>query len=349
MRGVGIRSSSQMVVSKVVSGNSLALVMIVATLSVCLMSSASCDAQLTNSTTVFPEENYQMWTDVLQAHLDFSNPNLTTVNYTTLATDPNFFNWIDLLATVDTNAMSCDETLAFFINVYNAFAMKMIVSNPCNHDIFGNCSRTIESIRDIGPVFHSVWHLDAGVVNNVTYTLDEIEDLLRSGNTTSGVSCGENPRLHSAIVCASASCPNLGSTAYYPWNISAMLNESMTNFLNAPKGMVVDEVNTQVYLSSIFSWFQGDFVDSSNQLLLYVAEYDTPYQAWLMNNPNASVIFMAYNWTINGDLSCTYCASRPCYPFWALIMTIAGVLVAAFIGFAVFRARKRRAGYEGIQ
>ena len=47
--------------------------------------------------------------------------------------DPNFYTWVDLLPTVNTNAMNCDETLAFFINVYNALAMKMIISMRPNH------------------------------------------------------------------------------------------------------------------------------------------------------------------------------------------------------------------------
>jgi hypothetical protein len=75
--------------------------------------------------------------------------------------------------------MTCEESLAFFINVYNALAMNMIISNPCDKDLFGNCSGTVSSIRNIGPMLSSVWTQPAGVINNKTYSLDDVEDLLR--------------------------------------------------------------------------------------------------------------------------------------------------------------------------
>lgn len=49
--------------------------------------------------------------------------------------------------------------------------------------------------------------------------------------------CREDPRLHSCIVCASISCPNVAMTAFTPWNLNEQMTNQMRDFLsNSKKG-----------------------------------------------------------------------------------------------------------------
>jgi len=306
--------------------------------------------EVSSQETVF--QGYELWAQVLSAHLDY-NENSTTVNYTSLMQDPNFYEVLGQMQIVDTTLMNCDETKAFFINAYNAFAMNLLIQNPCTSDLFGNCSGTINSIREIGTISKSVWDLTAAVIHNVTYSLDDIENLLRSGITTSNFSCGEDPRFFAAIAGGATSEPNLLLNAYYPLNISDMLNDSMVLFLNNQlKGMYFSEQEqlTIVHISPIFYQYQQDFVGGYEPILSYIAQFPSRRQSWLQANVNASVVYMPYNWTLNGELSVAYCKTRACYPLWAFILTLAFVvsLIVGAVSFYQIRKKKLSPSYDLI-
>ena len=135
----------------------------------------------------------------------------------------------------DLNNFTHEEFLSFYINTYNILAVKMIIDHPCERalrrarraarcvekkngssclnaraalracmrlgDVFGDC-RPLPSIRSASGNLGSVWNSNAGVVNNKTVSLDEIESTLRApGNY--GFRWSEDSRIHSAINCAS--------------------------------------------------------------------------------------------------------------------------------------------------
>lgn len=51
--------------------------------------------------------------------------------------DQNFTAFIDALAKVNTTGFNRNETYAFFMNVYNALAIKMIIDHPCHKPLIG--------------------------------------------------------------------------------------------------------------------------------------------------------------------------------------------------------------------
>merc|ERR1739848_585946 len=75
-----------------------------------------------------------------------------------------------------------------------------------------------------------------------------------------------DPRIHSAIVCCSVSCPDLRQEAYVPSKLEAQLNDQMREWLsNTGKGLLIDENSAN--LSRIFLWFQQDFQPSVTEFL----------------------------------------------------------------------------------
>jgi len=115
-----------------------------------------------------------------------------------------------------------DESLAFWINVYNIFAVKLV------RDYY-----PIEGIKDVGGIFSPAWIVPAGKVGGKMYTLYGIEHkILRSMN---------EPAIHFAIVCASVSCPDLRVEAYTASALNDQLKSQINRFLeNREKGMRVD-------------------------------------------------------------------------------------------------------------
>lgn len=170
-----------------------------------------------------------------------------------------------------------DETLAFWINVYNIFAVKLV------RDHF-----PVTSIKDVGSMFSPVWKMPAGIVGGKIYTLDDIENsILRPMN---------EPAVHFAIVCASISCPDLRAEAYTAPALRAQLASQTNRFLeNDGKGMRVHRENRTVYLSKLFDWYEKDFAGVGGQVGFLNSEWGNN-----RNIPsNYAIKYMPYNWELN--------------------------------------------------
>jgi hypothetical protein len=208
---------------------------------------------------------------------------LYAVNYMSLKKDPAFSKLVSRLESYSLESLQSRESkLTFWINVYNILAAKMITDHY-----------PIESIKDVGSIFKSVWKRPAGKVGGKESTLNDIEhEILRKMN---------EPRIHVAIVCASVSCPDLRPEAYTSENLDAQLDDQMKKFLlSREKGMKLDKKKNKVYLSSIFKWFAEDF-ESRGGVLKYIGKYVSPEERKFLNSTKIKISYLDYNWKINGQ------------------------------------------------
>jgi hypothetical protein len=109
------------------------------------------------------------------------------------------------------------------------------------------------------------------------------------------------PRMHFAIVCASASCPRLQSWAYQGHELNQQLNWVTSEFINDPSRNRFDRTKKVAYLSMIFKWFANDFEGQSGSVLRFVGQYvrDASLQQDLRAT-DYRVEFLDYDWTLNG-------------------------------------------------
>jgi hypothetical protein len=270
--------------------------------------------------------NASDWDSLLRSYVtpNASRAGIVTnlVDYAALASDVRFQAWIDSLAVANMTDVATDRSLyfAFWINAYNSLAAYLVATNQCKEDAFGYCGPTA-SIRQVGEqqpnVFASVWKMTAGTVGGVQYSLDDIEQLLRQPANLS-----RDPRIHSAIVCASLSCPNLQPRAFLPESIDATLNATMAEWLGNPFKGFARTGDNSYSLSPIFQWFASDFTPNVSAFILpFVPETD---RAWLASLRDPSVAYFDYDWDLNGDVACPH-GTRPCCPGWALLILV-GVL-----------------------
>ncbi|GEO21271.1 DUF547 domain-containing protein [Cyclobacterium qasimii] len=178
----------------------------------------------------------------------------------------------------DRNAWSEAEQLAYWINAYNAYTIKLII----NH-------YPVESIRDIGPklsipIVNTVWHLEFFEIGGKPASLDEIEHKILRKEF-------DEPRIHFAINCASISCPRLWNRAYTAKNLDAELEQSARSFINDPN--YNDLANNRAAVSSLFSWFSSDFTKNGS-LVDFINQYATKPL-----NKDAEITYKDYNWNLN--------------------------------------------------
>ncbi len=101
------------------------------------------------------------------------------------------------------------------------------------------------------------------------------------------------PRIHFAIVCASASCPRLLNQAYQPGMLDSQLTLQTKNFIDDNRK---NEIGTdQIRISPIFKWFTGDFTQKGS-----IQEFIKPYSRRDFEK-TAKVRYLEYNWSLNGE------------------------------------------------
>ena len=174
-----------------------------------------------------------------------------------------------------------EERIAFWINAYNAFTIRLILDHY-----------PVGSIRRIGwlPLaafrekFIPVPGLRGGDVS-----LQEIENEALRG-------AFREPRVHFALVCASKSCPELRREAYRGAALEAQLDDQARRFLADPSKNRVDGAARKLFLSSIFKWYRGDFEEAAGTLQAYVAPYLDTAGADIAG---FELSFLDYDWSLN--------------------------------------------------
>ena len=231
---------------------------------------------LATTSTLASEPDWSGWDDVLDRFVSpgkLAGVELHVVDYLGLAKDPAFAAAVRQIETFDLSTLDGKtETIAFYINAYNILAVKMVVDNL-----------PLDSIKDVGNLFKSVWKRRAGMIDGRDVSLDEIEhQQLRK--------LGE-PRMHLAIVCASISCPDLRQEAYRGARLDAQLDDQTRRFLNNPgKGLRV--AGERVEVSKIFKWFGEDFVADGGVEAFIRGHHDLPANATIKTT-------IDYDWSLN--------------------------------------------------
>jgi len=170
-----------------------------------------------------------------------------------------------------------EETLSFWINVYNIFAVKLV------RDHF-----PVTGIKDVGSILSPVWKAPAGKIGGKMYSLHDIEHgILRPMN---------EPAIHFAIVCASVSCPDLRTEAYTASALRDQLKSQISRFLeNKGKGMRLDREERTVHLSMIFDWYEKDFAGTGGIIGFLNSEWGGRRNV----PPDYAIKYMPYNWDLN--------------------------------------------------
>lgn len=158
--------------------------------------------------------------------------------------------------------------MAYWINAYNAYTIKVILKNY-----------PVSSIMDLED--GNIWDVRWIEIEDRTLSLNDIEhEILRA-------EFGD-ARIHFAVNCAAASCPPLWNRAFTATNLEEALTDRTSAFIN-------DDKYNQIFpdrarLSRIFDWYRSDFGDLTD----YINEY-----SMTQLDPNAEIAFNEYDWSLN--------------------------------------------------
>ena len=210
----------------------------------------------------------------------------TRVDYSGLRKDREFLDSFTARASEvkESEYLSWSEKsrLAFLINAYNAFTLKLIIDND-----------PVKSIRDLGGLFSSPWKKNFFSLFGEKRSLDWVEhERIRKDFN--------EPRIHFAVNCASIGCPPLRNEPYVAGKLELQLESAAVAFLSDKQQNYSD--GKVLYLSKIFEWYGDDFRKEGSSLENFVAQR-MPLSLELKKSLRAGQLeiqYLDYDWHLNG-------------------------------------------------
>ena len=241
-----------------------------------------------------------------QSHNDLTkvlaeNVKAGVVDYAAIKKNPaeldKYLSQIGSISDKDYKSWPKPERMAYLINAYNAFTLKMI------SDFY-----PVDSIRSIGArvgggIFSrkskqwniSEYEKDGKKVTfkamGRTITLDEIEHKNLRPNF-------QDYRVHFALVCGALSCPPLRSEAFTGAKLDQQLDAQGRAFFADPFRNQYDAKSNSLKISKIFDWFHGDFERTGSSVQKVAKKYLPESQGNSLSD-ETKISFLEYDWSLN--------------------------------------------------
>lgn len=253
-----------------------------------------------------PQVAEELRRSILKLYSQFLSKDGKGVDYKGMAESSEFLAYIKHTAElqrVKLEGMTREETLAFFINIYNALVIHAnVVRGPP------------VTLWQRYKFFNTVCY----VIGGHNYALNEIENgVLRSNRKAIGAVTkpfskndprlkialpAPEPKIHFALVCGAKSCPPIKT--YTSSGIDEELSLAAEAFLEGEDGCVLNMSKKEIRLSKIFYWYKEDFGTNKEELVRFVLAHmgkgkKKDNLEELLIGGNFKVVFMKYNWDLN--------------------------------------------------
>lgn len=228
--------------------------------------------------------DHAAWGDFLAKYLVRGKDGVNRVRYESVTPGDKqaLSSYIQRLSGTPVSRLNRAEQLAFWINLYNALTVRLILEHyPVN---------TILRIN-ISPGWFAVgpWGKKLVRVEGEALSLDDIEHrILRP--------IWRDPRIHYAVNCASIGCPNLAAAPFTAASAGGMLTEGARAYVNHPRGVHITEYGPVV--SSIYHWYAEDFGGNDAGVLAHLRRYASPDLAARLAK-FSRLADHAYDWDLN--------------------------------------------------
>ncbi len=227
--------------------------------------------------------DHQLWQAVLDDYLVFDeNLEINTFDYQGLADDgtDSLDKYISYLSQLNPREFNSAEQFAYWVNLYNALTIQVVVRNY-----------PVSSIKEIGssPLPTGPWNDEVVEITGEALSLNHIEhSILRP--------VWQDYRIHFAVNCASIGCPDLQEKAFTKNNTENLLNKAAQSFLTHERGLTLQ--NGTLTLSSIFDWYSEDFGANKAEVLNTLSVHLPSKLAGQLKDYSGPVEYQ-YNWQLN--------------------------------------------------
>ncbi len=214
------------------------------------------------------------------------------VDFSGVCKDPRLGQYLGGAAQTDPDKFSDpQERLAFWINVYNAYNLKVI------------CDKyPVKSMLQLGfgPILvqaalgKTVWDKPIAVVSGKKYTLKNIDHSVIRGKF-------HDPKIQFALYCGAVACPPLRNEAYDAKKLQEQLFQQAMIFFGNKEWNTFDLSSKSATLSSIMNWNAKYFGGDRDAVLRFIGQFaPSDVRDSLKDEPGAwKVTYNEYDLTVN--------------------------------------------------
>jgi hypothetical protein len=198
------------------------------------------------------------WGDILRRYLRIGADGVHRIAYgkVTAADRGQLDDYVARLAAVPISTYNRAEQMAFWINLYNALVVRLVVDHY-----------PIASIRDIGATGGGPWSESLVEVEGIPLSLNDVAHrILRP--------IWKDPRLHYALACGAVGCPNLQPEPFDGRQLDRQLSEAAMAYINDQRCITIE--GDRLALSSIYRWYRDDFGPTDRDVINHLMAYAEP-------------------------------------------------------------------------
>lgn len=228
--------------------------------------------------------DHATWNRLLKSYVVRAGDGVNRFTYRWVTADdrPALDGYIGRLGATAIGRFDRDEQRAFWINLYNALTIKLVLERY-----------PVASIMDIaispGLFAPGPWGRKLVTVDGEAVSLDDIEHrILRP--------IWRDPRLHYAVNCVALGCPNLQAEAFTAANAERLLDAGARAYVNHERGVWFER--GQLHASSIYKWFADDFGGTNARVIAHLREFASPDLARRLAG-STRIASYHYDWRLN--------------------------------------------------
>jgi hypothetical protein len=243
------------------------------------------------------DQSHAAWDALLKRHVAVAqNGSTSRVDYLGFRANQGalqvYLDGLSSITQAEFRTWTRDQRLAFLINAYNAFTVKLVLTGYPG----------LKSIKDLGSILKSPWKKEFFVLLGAERSLDDVEHgLIRAPGAF------DEPRIHFAVNCASVGCPMLLDEAYVAERLDSQLGDGVRRFLSDRSRNRYDQTSARLEVSRIFDWYKADFeqgnrgISSVPRFLAQYAEILTDGAAprAVIRQGQAKIQYLDYDWNLN--------------------------------------------------
>jgi hypothetical protein len=188
--------------------------------------------------------------------------------------------YIAQLAELPISTYNRDEQMAFWINLYNALLVRLVIDHY-----------PIASVLDVEtrPGRHDPWNLKLVEIEGHELSLDDIEDGILGA-------VWQDPRVYYALSCAALGCPDLRPVPYTGRRLEEELTDAAMDYVNDRRCVRLDD--DRLIVSSIYRWHRGDFGGSDDGVISHLMAFAGPDLAMRLQRFD-HISGDAFDWRLN--------------------------------------------------
>ena len=191
--------------------------------------------------------------------------------------------YVQTLQSSDPRILNRNEQLAFWLNLYNARMVLLVLDNY-----------PLRSVRQLKTEFKDfVGPFDDSIlcILGESLSLNDIE---------SGIvrPIWQDPRIHYALNCASYGCPNLQNRAWSGQTLDSDLDSAAYNFINSGRAIKTGTLGHKLIASRIFKWYKDDFGGTDAAVLNHMRQYANSKTCQILAGRDHISHYM-YDWSLN--------------------------------------------------